>query len=71
MNLNLDINEISIENRWEEIKKSITLEAENVLERKKQDSKQKWITHEIINNIQKRRALKNKNDTDNIKNKEN
>jgi len=60
MNLNLEINEKSIENRWKEIKESIILAAENFLERKKQDPKQKWITQEINNNIPKRRTLKNK-----------
>ncbi|VVC27548.1 Hypothetical protein CINCED_3A015042 [Cinara cedri] len=66
-NLNFEINEISIENRWKEIKESITLAAENLLERKKQDPKQKWITQEIINDTQKRRVLKNKNDPDSIR----
>jgi len=48
-------------------RESITLAAENLLKRKKQDPKQKWITQEIINDIQKRRALKNKNDPDSIR----
>jgi len=48
-------------------KESITSAAENFLERKKQDPKPKWITQEIINDIQKRRTLKNKNDPDSIR----
>lgn len=67
MNLELARNDISTENRWEKIKEAITLTADKFLERKKHDPKQKWITQEIINDIQKRRALKNKNDPDSIR----
>ena len=67
MNLELTRNDISTENRWEKIKEAIILTADKFLERKKHDPKQKWITQEIINDIQKRRALKNKNDPDSIR----
>lgn len=54
MNLELARNDMSIENRWEMIKEAIILTADNFLERKKQDPKQKWITQEIISDIQKK-----------------
>ncbi|XP_050421358.1 uncharacterized protein LOC126833839 [Adelges cooleyi] len=52
----------NIEHGWRRIKESIVQSAEEILTREKPAPKREWITMEIVQDIERRRLLKNKTD---------